>query len=216
MRRFLVAFALASVLAAVPVFAADKYDYPATDTVDVKDDFHGTVVQDPYRWLEDDVRVSDQVAGWVEAQNEVTFGYLEGLEQREPIKERLTELWNYEKFNSPFKVAGTYYYFHNNGLQNQSVFYTVGESLDGEPKVVLDPNTWSDDGTVALAGLSFSDDGRYMAYAKSEAGSDWTNWYVHDLVAGKDLDDHLRWTKFTNTAWTNTQKTSPLHQGPVP
>ena len=202
MRRSLVALSLAFALLVpvVPLTQAAKYKYPKTQTGNISDDYHGTVVKDPYRWLEDDVRTSDQVKNWVEAQNEVTFGYLAGLDQRDPIKERLTELWNYEKYSSPFKIAGTYYFFKNDGLQNQSVFYTVGEKLDGEPRVVLDPNTWSEDGTIALAGLSFSEDGRFMAYAKAVAGSDWTQWYVHDLRSGNDLGDVLDWTKFTSTA----------------
>ena len=208
MRRSLVALTLAFALLVpvVPLTQAAKYKYPKTQTGNISDDYHGTVVKDPYRWLEDDVRTSDQVKNWVEAQNEVTFGYLAGLDQRDPIKERLTELWNYEKYSSPFKIAGTYYFFKNDGLQNQSVFYTVGEKLDGEARVVLDPNTWSEDGTVALAGLSFSEDGRYMAYAKADAGSDWTQWYVHDLRSGNDLGDVLNWTKFTSTAWTHDNK----------
>ena len=208
MRRQLVAFALlfvATLIAHAGISAAE-FKYPKTATGNVVDVHHGTRVADPYRWLEDDVRTSDDVAAWVKAQNEVTFGYLEQLGSRESIKERITELWNYEKFSSPFQVAGTYYYFKNNGLQNQSVMYTVGADLGGEPHVVLDPNGWSEDGTVALAGLSFSDDGRYMAYAKAEAGSDWTRWYLRDMKSGKDLADVLNWTKFTSTAWTTDSK----------
>jgi len=207
MRRNLVApiLGLALLIPAAGIATAE-YKYPKTETGEVADNYHGTVVKDPYRWLEDDVRNSDQVADWVKAQNEITFGYLAGLDQRGPIKERLTELWNYEKFSSPFKVGGNYFYSKNDGLQNQSVFYTVGDRLDGEPRVVLDPNTWSEDGTVALAGMSFSDDGHYMAYAKSVAGSDWTRWYVRDLTNGKDLDDVLNWTKFTSASWTSDGK----------
>ena len=186
MRRNLVALLVAFVLLA-PAASAAEYNYPKTATGDVAEDHHGTIVKDPYRWLEDDVRTSGDVAKWVEAQNEITFGYLEGLKQREPIRSRLTELWNYEKYSSPFKNAGSYFYFKNDGLQNQTVFYTVGGDLAGEPKVVLDPNTWSEDGTVALAGMSFSDDGKYMAYAKADSGSDWSKWYIRDLHTGKDL-----------------------------
>jgi len=205
MRRNLVALLVAFVLLA-PAASAAEYNYPKTATGDVAEDHHGTIVKDPYRWLEDDVRTSGDVAKWVEAQNEITFGYLEGLKQREPIRSRLTELWNYEKYSSPFKNAGSYFYFKNDGLQNQTVFYTVGGDLAGEPKVVLDPNTWSEDGTVALAGMSFSDDGKYMAYAKADSGSDWSKWYIRDLHTGKDLADVLTWTKFTGTAWTNDSK----------
>jgi len=205
MRRIPVAPIVAFMLL-IPVAFAAGHKYPKTTTGDVAEDYHGTIVKDPYRWLEDDVRTSDNVADWVKAQNEITFGYLEELVQREPIRARLTELWNYEKYSSPFKNAGNYFYFKNNGLQNQTVFYTVGDDLAGEPKVVLDPNTWSEDGTVALAGMSFSDDGNYMTYAKAEAGSDWSKWYVRDLRTGKDLGDVLNWTKFTGTAWTTDSK----------
>ena len=202
MRR-IPAFLIASVLVcAVAVdTGASKLAYPDTRRDDVVDDYHGTSVPDPYRWLEEDVRSSEEVAKWVEAQNEVTFGYLEKVPSREAITDRIRELWDYEKFSSPFKIAGRYYYFRNDGLQNQYVLYGM-DRIDGEPQVILDPNTWSEDGTIALRGYSFSEDGRYLAYGKSEAGSDWQEWYVRDLTTGKDLDDRLRWTKFTNAAWT--------------
>jgi prolyl oligopeptidase len=180
---------------------ADQITYPETKRVDVVDDFHGTSVADPFRWLEDDVRTSDDVRQWVEAQNEVTFGYLERIPEREAIRQRMEQIWNYERYSSPSKVAGRYYYYKNDGLQNHSVLYTI-DALDGEPSVLLDPNGWSQDGTVALAGKSFSEDGRWLAYAKSSAGSDWQEWFVRDLVTGRDLEDHLRWTKFTNASWT--------------
>ncbi len=146
--------------------------YPTTKKVDQVDDHHGTKVADPYRWLEDDVRESKDVAAWVEAQNKVTFGYLEQIPERGYINERITELWNFEKFSAPSKRGGRYYYSHNSGLQNQYVLY-VQDSLDGEARVLMDPNTWSDDGTVALAGTAFSDDGNYVAYGVQDAGSDW-------------------------------------------
>ena len=207
MRRTRTLFASVLVLAlcAAPAVPAGKIHYPKTETVDVVDDYHGTPVPDPYRWLEEDVRESKRVKDWVEAENEVTFGYLEKLPQRRAIQQRLTELWNYEKYSSPFKVAGRYYYFRNDGLQNQSVLYYT-DSLGGEELLLLDPNSWSEDGTVALSGLSISDDGRYVAYARSGAGSDWQEWFVRDQTTGKDLSDHLRWTKFTGTAWTRDGK----------
>jgi prolyl oligopeptidase len=179
--------------------------YPKTGKVEIAEDRHGIRVVDPYRWLEEDVRNSADVRAWVEAQNEVTFGYLRGIGPRDRIRKRLTELVDYERFASPFVIAGRYYYFHNDGLQNQSVLYSLG-SLDGEPELILDPNTWSDDGTVALQGLSVSDDGRYIAYAKAAAGSDWTEWSVRDLEAGDNLPDQLRWTKFTTASWTPDSK----------
>ncbi|MBT8447445.1 MAG: S9 family peptidase, partial [Gammaproteobacteria bacterium] len=131
--------------------------YPATTTVEHVDAYHGTEVADPYRWLEDDVRKSAAVASWVDAQNDVTFAYLESIPERAIIKARLTELWDYERYGLPLKEGGRYYYSHNDGLQNQSVVY-VQESLDAAAAVLLDPNTWSDDGTVALASYSPSPD----------------------------------------------------------
>ena len=182
-----------------------RLDYPKTRKGDVVEDYHGVSVADPYRWLEDDVRTSDEVASWVQAENEVTFGYLESIPQRKAIKRRLTELWNYERITTPFKRGGRYYYYRNDGLQNQSVLYKLS-SLEAEPEVLLDPNQWSEDGTQALAGVSFSDDGKYMAFAKAVAGSDWQEWFVYDLATDRKLDDHLQWTKYTSVAWTKDGK----------
>src|SRR6185295_9707985 len=147
-------------------------EYPKTKTVEQSDDYHGTKVADPYRWLENDVRTSPEVADWVTAENKVTFGYLAAIPEREAIKNRLTKLWNYEKYTIPFKRGGRYFYSKNDGLQNQSVFYTMN-SLSDTPRVLLDPNTWSKDGTVALSGLSISDDAKMIAYSINDAGSDW-------------------------------------------
>ncbi|MFQ5670982.1 MAG: prolyl oligopeptidase family protein [Acidobacteriota bacterium] len=185
--------------------AADKLVYPETRRGKTVDDYHGTKIADPYRWLEQDARESEEVSRWIQAENKVTRTYLETIPEREAIRQRLTELWNYERYASPFKVAGRYYYFKNDGLQNQSALYAV-DSLEGKPVLVLDPNTWSEDGTVALAGLSVSDDGRYMAYARAAAGSDWQEWFVRDLRAGREMPDHLRWIKFTSAAWTKDGK----------
>jgi len=204
MRRVLAA-AVVAVLALTTAVAAPNLKYPKTQKVDVVDDYHGTQVKDPYRWLEDDARTSDEVAKWVEAENEITMPYLESIAERDAIQSRLKELWNYERYSQPFKVAGRYYYFKNDGLQNQSVLYGL-DSFDGEVQVILDPNTWSEDGTQALSGLSFSDDGKYMAYARSVAGSDWQEWFVRDLETGENLNDHLQWTKFTGTSWTKDGK----------
>ncbi len=168
------------------------------DHVDV---LHGIEVPDPYRWLEEDVRESDEVAEWVKAQNEVTFGYLRKLPHREAIRERLTTLWDYEKQGTPFRRGGRYYVFKNDGLQNQSVLYSM-PTLDDEPRVLIDPNTWSEDGTVALGGLSVSDAGRYLAYSIAEAGSDWKTWRVMDLDRRTVLDDEIRWSKYYGIAWT--------------
>jgi prolyl oligopeptidase len=182
-----------------------EFSYPAAKRIDHVDQYHGAKVADPYRWLEDDVRTSKEVADWVAAENKITYGYLEAIPQRETIKKRLTELWNYEKFSPPTKEGGRYYYFKNDGLQNQDVLYVL-DSLDATPRVLIDPNTWTKDGTKALAGTTFSDDGKYAAYAVSEAGSDWTVWRVLEIASGKQLDDELKWIKFTHAAWTKDGK----------
>lgn len=181
--------------------ASAPLDYPETKKIDVVDVYHGVEVPDPYRWLEADVRESEEVAAWVEAQNEVTFGVLRQIPYRDAIRERLMEKLDYERYGSPFINAGRYYFTKNDGLQNHSVLYTTGESLDGEARVVIDPNTFSEDGTTALAGTFFSPDGRYMAYFVQEGGSDWRTGFVRDLETGKDLDDRLEWIKFSGASW---------------
>lgn len=175
--------------------------YPETRRVDHRDVYHGVSVADPYRWLETDVRESNEVAEWVAAQNAVTFTYLEGIPERKAIERRLTELWNYERYSSPFKIGGRYYYNKNDGLQNQSVLYVM-QNLDDEPKVLIDPNTWSGDGTIALAGTAFSDDGRFVAYGIAEAGSDWRTWRVMEIESGRLLEDELKWVKFSGISWS--------------
>lgn len=175
-------------------------NYPQTARVNQTDTYFGTEVADPYRWLEEDVRESERVRAWVDAQNEVTFGYLETIPGRAAIKERLTAIWNYEKLGTPFKHAGVYYFFKNDGLQNQDVLYRK-DSWDGEAEDVFDPNTWSEDGTVALGGLSFSEDGRYVAYGIQDAGSDWRTWKIRELRSGLDLADTLEFLKFTGVSW---------------
>jgi prolyl oligopeptidase len=180
--------------------------YPNTKRVDHVDDYHGVKVPCPYRWLEDDVRESKEVADWVAAENLVTEAYLSRIPQRLEIKRRLTELWNFEKYSAPFKVAKKYYVFSkNDGLQNQSVYYKQ-DSLTAEPSVLLNPNEWSKDGTIALTALAFSDDGATLAYGISEAGSDWSVVRLLDVTSGKKLDDELRWVKFSNLAWTHDNK----------
>lgn len=179
--------------------------YPETKTVEQVDDFHGTKVDDPYRWLEQDVRESEEVAAWVEAQNELTFSYLKQLPGREAIEKRLTELWDYEKIGAPSKHGGRYYFYRNDGLQNQSVLF-MQSSLDAEPEVLIDPNTWSEDGTIALSGAEFSDDGRYVAYGIQDGGSDWRTWRVMEIESRKLLDEELKWIKFSGIAWTPDSK----------
>ncbi len=173
--------------------------YPQTRQVNQVDDYHGTIVPDPYRWLED--LDSPETTEWIAAQNQVTAGYLDQIPNQEKIKERLTQLWNYERYSAPFREGDRYFYFKNDGLQNQSILYTL-KSLQDEAKVLLDPNKLSADGTVALAGISISDDGRLMAYGLSQAGSDWVEWKVRDIESGVDLPDHLKWVKFSGASWT--------------
>ncbi|MBL0920793.1 MAG: S9 family peptidase [Phycisphaerales bacterium] len=190
---------------AAALAAAGPLQYPKSRTVEHVDEYHGQHVQDPFRWLEDDARVSTDVSGWVEAQNEVTFAYLASIPEREAIKDRLTKLWNYERYSSPFKRGERYFFYKNDGLQNQSVLF-VADALDGEPRVLLDPNTLTADGTVALSGVSIRDDGRLMAYGLATAGSDWNEWRVRDIDTGKDLPDVVRWVKFSGASWTKDGK----------
>ena len=171
---------------------------PETRKADTVHEYHGTKVADPYSWLEDDN--SAETKAWVEAQNKVTFQYLDSIPERAKIQKRLTELWNYEKFGVPFEEGGRYFFSRNNGLQNQSVYYWT-DSLAAEPKVLIDPNTMSKDGTVALAGISISKDGKYVAYGIADAGSDWNRWKIREVATGKDLDDELKWIKFSSAAW---------------
>ena len=174
--------------------------YPPTRKGDVVDNYHGTKVADPYRWLED--VDSPETRGWVEAENRVTFGYLEQIPERERIHRRLTELWNYPKYGAPFKKGGRYFFFKNSGLQNQSVLYTQ-RSLAADPEVLLDPNTLSADGTVALSILALSEDGRALVYGTSGSGSDWQEFRVRDVATRQDHSDHLKWIKFSSAAWTH-------------
>lgn len=179
---------------------AEALSYPLTATVDQVDDYHGIAVADPYRWLEDPD--SDETKVWVEAQNQVTFGYLEAIPQRQAIRQRISQLWNYERFGIPFKRGDRYFYYKNDGLQNQSVLYTL-PNLTAEPRVLIDPNTFSDDGTVALSGLAVSHDAGLLAYGLSHSGSDWKDWKVRDIATGEDLPDHLQWVKFSGATWTH-------------
>ena len=197
-------FTVAFVGCAGPTRYADKpIAYPKTRTVDQVDVIHGVKVADPYRWLEDDQ--AEETKAWVQAENKVTFGYLDEIPAREKIKRRLTKLWNYERYGIPFKMGGRYFFSKNDGLQNQSVIYTM-DRLDGEPRVLLDPNKLSTDGTIALGSYSISDDGRLMAYGLSDGGSDWRMFKVRDVATGKDLPDTLTWIKFSGASWTKDSK----------
>ncbi|MBF2036595.1 MAG: S9 family peptidase [Leptolyngbyaceae cyanobacterium T60_A2020_046] len=178
--------------------------YPPTARVDHVDVYHGVEVPDPYRWLEDPHSAESQA--WIAAQNQVTFDYLAALPARDRLQQRLTELWNYERYGIPFKRGGRYFYYKNDGLQNQSVLYTL-PSLEAEPRVLLDPNTLSEDGTVALSAIAISENGAFLAYGISASGSDWVEWKVRDIESGQDLDDHLKWVKFSGASWSHD------HQG---
>lgn len=177
--------------------------YPTSQKVNQIDEYHGTKVADPYRWLEDPD--SEETKAWVEAQNNITFAYLKEIPVREKLKQRLTQLWDYEKYSIPSKQGNRYFYFKNDGLQNQSVLYTLN-SLDAEPRVLLDPNKLSEDGTIALSGIAISEDGNLMAYGLSSSGSDWQEWKVRDVESGEDLSDLLKWIKFSGAAWTHDDR----------
>lgn len=172
--------------------------YPETKTVEQTDDYHGTMVADPYRWLEADT--AQAVEEWVKTQNQATFDYLEKIPYREKIEERLTELVNYPRYTSPFRAGEYYFFYKNDGLQNQSVIY-IQKGLDGEPEVFIDPNALSKDGTVAINIIGISQDDKYIAYSQSEAGSDWSQMRVMEIAGKKQLPDVLKWVKFSGAGW---------------
>lgn len=178
--------------------AEKKIQYPQTTKVDVTDNYFGTEVSDPYRWLENDT--SAETSAWVEAQNAVTFAYLNQLPQRDEIRQRLTDLLNYPKYGTPFKEAGKYFFFKNDGLQNQNVLYMT-DKLEEEAHVLLDPNTLSEDGTVALSAIEISKDGKYLVYSVARSGSDWNEVFVKDIETGEMLSDHIKWVKFSGLSW---------------
>ena len=172
--------------------------YPNARTVEQIDDYHGTPVPDPYRWLED--VDSPETLEWVKQQNELTFSVLEKIPTRQAIKKRLTELWDFSKAWAPYKKGKWYFQERNSGLQNQSVLYVM-EALNTEPRILLDPNTLSEDGTVALTSFSISKDGAWLAYATSASGSDWLTWHIRNVETGQDLEDVIKWSKFSEAAW---------------
>lgn len=172
--------------------------YPVTKKVDTVDNYHGKKIADPYRWLEDDH--SEETKEWVEAQNKVTQGYLSAIPFRDKIKKRLEELWNYPRYGTPFREGEYYYFYKNDGLQNQAVLYRQ-LGLNGAPEVFIDPNKLSDKGTAALGSLSFSKDGKYCAYLIAKAGSDWQQGFVMDVATKQVLADKLDWIKFSGLSW---------------
>jgi prolyl oligopeptidase len=196
-RSFLLTGLFAS--AAPPAAPAETLQYPTARKSDVVDDYHGTKVADPYRWLEDPD--SPETRAWIEAENRLTAGYLEAIPARPAIRERLTQLWNYPRYGTPFRKARRYFFFKNDGLQNQAVLYQQ-TSLDTAPETLLDPNLLSQDGTVALSTWAVSDDARLLAYGTSASGSDWEEFRVRDVATGRDLPDHLKWIKFSGASWT--------------
>ena len=186
-----------AVLSALP--PASAMEYPPTRKEELIEELHGVKVADPYRWLEDDNAA--ETRAWVASQNRVTAGFLARSETRPAIRGRLAELWNYERTGIPREYGGKWFFSHNSGLQNQSVLM-VSDSPDGAGRVLLDPNTLSEDGTVALADYQPSEDGRLLAYAISRGGSDWKEIFVRDVATGKDTGDHLKWVKFSGISWS--------------
>jgi prolyl oligopeptidase len=184
---------------------AEPLKYPPTKKVELVERLHDTFVPDPYRWLEEDVRKSKEVADWVAAQAKFTEDFLAAIPQRKAIRQRLEEVVNVERYSAPSKHGGRYYFQKNNGLQNQAVLYRA-DKTDGPADVVIDPNTWSKEGTIALGGLDFSDDGKFLAYGVAEAGSDWNTFKILDLTSLKPLDDEVKWIKYTGVAWDKAGK----------
>jgi prolyl oligopeptidase len=204
-----VLFGLATGLAACssrstqPGAASAALTYPQSRRIEHVDEYHGTRVPDPYRWLEDERDA--QTRRWIEAQNALAQPYLEAIPARERIKQRLTQLWNFERYDIPVQRGGRYFYLRNDGLQNQSVLY-VADALDAPPRVLLDPNTLSPDATIALGEFVPSPDGKLLAYSLSDGGTDWRTWHVRDVASGRDLPDVLRFIKFVPVAWTADAK----------
>ena len=175
-----------------------QIQYPETKKVDQKDVYFGVEVADPYRWLENDTSIETE--NWVKSQNQLTFDYLSKIPYREKIKDRITQLWNFETMRAPFKKAGKYFFFKNNGLQNQDVLY-MQNALNEKPVILLDPNTLSEDGTVALGAIEISNNGKYLAYEISKGGSDWHEIFIKDIETGENLPDQIQWVKFSKIAW---------------
>ncbi len=190
-------------LAAASLFGAPPVNIPETRKCGQVDDYFGTQVADPYRWLEDDR--SPETSAWVAAQNKATFAYLAEIPERQAIADRLRALWNFEKYSAPRREGRNYFFTHNSGLQNQAVLFVATDPA-APGRVLLDPNTLSKDGTVALSGMVPSRDGKLLAYSVSSAGSDWQTWKVRDVATGLDLPDELQWSKFGSVAWDRKGK----------
>lgn len=180
---------------------AKELEYPKAKKAEQVDDLHGVKVPDPYRWMEATPEESEDLRHWIEAENQVTFGFLDRIPERARIKERLTKVWDYERFTPPSKRGGKYFFSKNTGLQNQNVLY-VADALDAPPRVLLDPNTMSSEGVVSLSGLDITDDAKMIAYGVADKGSDWQVWRVRDIGSGKDLPDEIHWVKWSGASWT--------------
>jgi len=204
MRKKLIVLTALFLLAIIPacqkkgIESQAPLTYPGTKKVEQIDDYFGTKVEDPYRWLEDDT--AEDVRQWVEEQNKVTFSYLDNIPFREKIHQRLTEVYNYPKHSAPIRAGDHYFFYKNDGLQNQSVIY-VQKGLDGEPEVFIDPNLLAPDGTIRISLVGFSKDNKYVTYSKSEAGSDWRELRIMEIATKKELSDRIQWVKFTPAAW---------------
>jgi len=206
MTRSILAAAAALATVAIPANAQDMTapDYPETQRGDVVETFFGEEVADPYRWLEDDVRNNEEVADWVEAQNAITDAYLENLPARDWFADRIGELTDYERFSVPVARGDRYFYTSNSGLQNQSPLY-VRDGLDGEPRLLIDPNEWADDGATALAGWVPSPDGSKLLYSVQDGGTDWRIVRVMDVATGEQIGGEIRWVKFSGLSWVGEE-----------
>ncbi len=213
--RFALLLGVAAMSLTVPAFAADEgsksavdsytvLKYPETKTVPVVDEQFGVKVADPYRWLEDDVRTSKDVADWVAAEKAVADGYLDALPGKAPLAAKMKTLYNYERYSLPEKAGAQYFFTKNDGLQNQSVLY-VRKGLKGKDRVLIDPNTWAKDGATALDSWVASKNGKLLAYAIQDGGSDWRTIKVLDVTTGKPLPDEIQWAKFTNISWVGNE-----------
>lgn len=208
--RYLLVFVLALTACAKPSpkpaagSVAAKFEYPLAARGNQLDIYHGVSVADPYRWLEN--TDAPETRTWIDAENRITQDFLQAVPERQRIQQRLSELWDYERFSAPIQENGQYFYLRNSGLQNQSVLFTT-KSLNQEAKILLDPNTLSPDGTIALQGMVPSRDGKWLAYGLATAGSDWNEWKIRNVETGQDLPETLRFIKFSEVSWT------PDHQG---
>ena len=213
MRTVLVSLSLSVAMLYAASAPADKLAYPAATRADTVDDYAGMKVPAPYQWMED--LNNPDVAKWVEAENKLTFSYLDKIPERAWMQQRLKQLWNYEKVGTPYRVGGKLFFTKNSGLQNQAVVYVQGPQ-DKQATLLMDPNTMSPDGSVDLALWVPSDDARYFAYGLSQGGSDWDEVHVRDLESGKDLSDDVRWLKFSGIAWTKDDKGFFYSRYPAP